>query len=90
MLQILLTDSVKSICNINRFDRVFVQLDGDFGSQMHSMRQKYLLLMEEKQKQCKNNPPVLRPRIGIAVTIQDLETRCGAGQRWWITQWKRL
>ena len=53
---------------------MILQLDGDLGSSMFIMRQKFNLLMEQYQSQCENNPPVLRPTIGMAVAVKDSET----------------
>ena len=69
-----MTVPVESICQVVRFDRVILQLDGDVGSSMFIMRQKFNLLMEQYQSQCENNPPVLRPIIGMAVAVKDSET----------------
>ena len=65
---------VESICRIDRFDRVFLQLEGDSGSLVYNMRQRYTLLMEQYQEQCETNLPVSRPIIGMPVAVQDLET----------------
>ena len=69
-----MTVPVESICQIVRFDRVILQLDGDLGSSMFNVRQKFNILMEQYQSQCENNPPVVRPIIGMAVAVNYRET----------------
>ena len=69
-----MTVPVESISKIIIFDRVFLQLDGDLGSPMYDMRQNYNLLMEQYQEQCENNPPVVRPIIGMPVAVKDSES----------------
>ena len=69
-----MTVRVESISQIVRFDHVILQLEEDLGSSMFIMRQKFNLLMEQYQSQCENNPPVVRPIIGMAVAVKDSET----------------